>query len=161
YGLQIQYNQDVTDIRKDGDLFTVTVSDPRGNPTGNYTPPPVVLDIGTMGNPRKRGRPCDDLEQVANALVEPDENHGKNSLVVGGTDSAIEVVLALCETNRVWLSVRSAKFDRVKPKNLERIEKVIAEGKCIPMFATVMKEVTPTTATLEYKADKRQEQIPN
>ena len=82
-------------------------------------------------------------------------------LVVGGTDSAIEVVVALCETNRVWLSCRSAKFDRVKPKNLELIEKLIAEGKCNAMFATVVKEVTETSVTLEYKADKRQEQIPN
>jgi pSer/pThr/pTyr-binding forkhead associated (FHA) protein/thioredoxin reductase/NAD-dependent dihydropyrimidine dehydrogenase PreA subunit len=161
YDLQIQYNQDVTDIRKDGELFTVTVSDPKGNPIGSYSAPRVVIAIGTMGNPRKLGCPGDDLEKVANALVDPDEFHGKDILVVGGTDSAIEVVLALCETNRVWLSVRSAKFDRVKSKNLERIEMAIAEGKCIPMFATVMKEVTPTTATLEYKADKRQEQIPN
>jgi thioredoxin reductase len=59
------------------------------------------------------------------------------------------------------MSVRSAKFDRVKPKNLEKIEKCIADGKCTALFATVMKEVTDTTCTLEYKADKRQEQIPN
>lgn len=161
YGIQIQYQSDVTDVKKSGDVFTVTVSDSKGNPTAQYTSLRVVLAIGTMGNPRKLGCPGDDMDKVANALVDPDEFQGKNILVVGGTDSAIEVVLALCETNRVWLSVRSAKFDRVKPKNLERIEKVIAEGKCTALFATVMKEVTATTCTLEYKADKRQEQIPN
>jgi thioredoxin reductase/NAD-dependent dihydropyrimidine dehydrogenase PreA subunit len=161
YGIQIQYQADVTDVQKNGDLFTVVVSDAKGNPTGSYTSARAVLAIGTMGNPRKLGCPGDDHEKVANALVDPDEYQGKNILVVGGTDSAIEVVLALCETNRVWMSVRSAKFDRVKPKNLEKIEKVIAEGKCTALFATVMKEVTDTTCTLEYKADKRSEQIPN
>ncbi len=161
YGIQIQYNEDVTNVEKHGELFTVTSSDTRGNPIRSYTGLRVVMAIGTMGNPRKLGCPGDDTAKVANALVDPDEFVGKNILIVGGTDSAIEVVVALCETNRVWLSCRGAKFDRVKPKNLELIERLIAEGKCMAAFATTVKEVGEGYATLEYKADKRVEQIPN
>lgn len=161
YQLNVKYQHNVTDVKKQGDVFHVTISDSKDQPTGTMTCARVVLAIGTMGNPRKLGCPGDDLEKVANALVDPDEYRGKNILVVGGTDSAIEVVLALCNHNKVWLSCRGAKFDRVKPKNLQAIEAVIAEGKCIGMFATAMKEVGAQHATLEHQSDKRLEQIPN
>ncbi|MCG8416910.1 MAG: FHA domain-containing protein [Proteobacteria bacterium] len=161
YSIDIKYNSDVTDVKKDGDVFAVTISDTKKQPSGSVTGARVVLAIGTMGNPRKLGCPGDDLEKVANALVDPDEFRGQNILIVGGTDSAIEVVLALCEHNKVWLSTRGARFAKVKPKNLQAIEKVIEEGKCTPLHATVVKEVGPDQVTLEYKSDKRQEQIPN
>jgi thioredoxin reductase len=114
-----------------------------------------------MGNPRKLGCPGEDLEKVKNALVDPDEFQGKDILVVGGTDSAIEVVVALCEHNRVWLSCRGAKFDRVKPKNLKRIEEVIAAGRCQPRFATAVAQVTERGVTLESKQDGGREDLPN
>jgi thioredoxin reductase len=161
YGLQIQYQQNVTDVKKNGEVFNITCADKDGNVTQTWTGARVVVAIGTMGNPRKLGCPGDDLEKVANALVDPDEFRGKNILVVGGTDSAIEVVAALSEHNKVWMSARGAKFDRVKPKNLKLIEELFASGKAIPLFATAAKEVTPTTVTMEYKEDKRTEVIPN
>ena len=121
----------------------------------------VVLAIGTMGNPRRLGCPGDDLEKVSNALVDPDEFRGQNILIVGGTDSAIEVALALCEHNTVWLSGRSASFNRVKPKNLELIEKAFADGSCVPLFATTLEQVTDTHVTIAHKSDGRVEQLPN
>jgi thioredoxin reductase (NADPH) len=161
YQLQIHYEQDVTDVKKAGELFTVTVSDSKGNPTHTWTGARIILAIGTMGNPRKLGCPGDDLPKVHNALVDPDEFRGKNVLVVGGTDSAIEVVLALCETNKVWMSWRRAKFDRVKPANLERINKAVAEGKCTLLPATAIKGVTDTSVTVEHREDQRMEELPN
>lgn len=60
---------------------------------------------------------------LQDALVDPDEFRGRDIPVTGGTDSAIEVGRALCENNRVFLSCRVAKLDRVEPKNLQLIEK--------------------------------------
>jgi thioredoxin reductase len=159
--IQIHYQQDVTDVRKTGALFTVTCSDSKGQPARGWTAARVVLAIGTMGNPRKLGCAGDDLDKVHNALVDPDELRGKNVLVVGATDSAIEVVLALCEHNDVWLSMRRATFDRIKPANLERITKTIEAGRCRMLPATALTEITPDSVTLEHRADKRTETLPN
>jgi thioredoxin reductase/ferredoxin len=160
-GLQIQNQQDVTDVQKQGELFVVTVSDSRGQPTHTWSGARVVLAIGTMGNPRRLGCDGDDLPKVRNSLVDPDEWRGRDVLVVGGTDSAIEVVLALCEHNRVWLSCRGAKFDRVKPKNLKAIEALFAAGKCTPLFATSVRGVGEGSVVIEHLGDKRSEELPN
>lgn len=161
YNVQIDYQQNVTNVEKKGEVFHVTTSDAKDQPTGTVTGARVVVAIGTMGNPRMLGCPGDDQAKVSNALVDPDEFQGKNILVVGGSDAAIEVVLALCGHNKVWLSYRKAKFGRAKPKNLQAIEEAIASGKCIAMFSTTCKEIGPQHVTLEHKADKRQEQLPN
>lgn len=159
--LEIQYSKNVTNVKKVGDLFQVTVSDSQDNPVGTHTGARVILAIGTMGNPRRLGCPGDDLEKVSNALVDPDEFRDLDIVVVGGTDSAIEVALALCEHNRVTLSARSANFIRVKPRNLELIEKAFADGLVKPMFATIVREVTETQVTLEHKSDQRREELAN
>ena len=48
---------------------------------------------------------------------------------MGGGDSAIEAALSLVEQNTVVLSYRSEAFSRVKPKNREKLEAAIADGK--------------------------------
>jgi thioredoxin reductase (NADPH) len=159
--VNIAYQQNAVDVKQQGALLAVSTSDPQDKPAATWTGARVVLAIGTMGNPRKLGCPGDDLEKVKNALVDPDEFRGRDILIVGGTDSAIEVVVALCEHNRVWLSCRGAKFDRVKPKNLKRIEQVIAAGQCQARFATAVAQVTERTVVLESKQDGTREELPN
>ena len=159
--LDIRAGHNVTNVQRVGDIFQVTAADSKDRVIGTYTGTRVVLAIGTMGNPRRLGCPGDDLEKVKNALVDPDEFRSLDILVVGGTDSCIEVALALCEHNRVSLSCRSANFLRCKPKNLELIEKAFKDGKVKPLFATVVKEVTETHVTIEYKSDQSQEQLIN
>jgi len=46
--------------------------------------------------------------------LEPEEIKGKNILVVGGGDSAIESALLLAEENTVTLSYRSESFNRIR-----------------------------------------------
>ncbi len=159
--MPIAFQQDVTNVQKTGEFFTVTVSDPKGNEAGSYTAARVILAIGTMGNPRKLGCPGEDMEKVRNSLVDPDEFQGRNVLVVGGTDSAIEVVMALKDTNKVWLSCRSAKFDRVKPKNLELITEAIESGQVTALWSTAVKGVAEGTAMVEHRTNKEQTTIPN
>src|SRR5262249_46015228 len=124
----------------------------------------VVLAIGTLGNPRKLGCPGDDLEKVKNSLVDPDEWSGKRILVVGGSDSAVEVVLALSapqRQNQVWFSTRGAKPEGIKPKNRKLIEDALAAGRFEIRYATTVAEVTPDGAALTFKEDGRREDLPN
>jgi thioredoxin reductase len=62
---------------------------------------------------------------VAYRLLEPELIENKHVLVDGGGDSAIENALLLAENNQVTLSYRSPQFNRLKPKNTERIQEAI------------------------------------
>ena len=93
-----------------------------------YTCATVLLAIGRRGTPRKLGIPGEDLEKVAYRILEPELIEGKNIVVVGGGDSAIETALMLAGQNKVILSYRSEVFGRIKPKNNERLNEAIAKG---------------------------------
>lgn len=159
--IDIRYQHNVLDVKLDGTRFVVEVGDPKGTPMGKLTAARVVVAIGTLGNPRKLGCPGDELEKVKNSLVDPDEWTGKNVLVVGGSDSAVEVVLALCGRNRVWFSTRGAKLEGIKPKNRKLLEDAIAQGKLEMRHATQVAEVTPQGVGLTHRDDNRREDLPN
>jgi thioredoxin reductase (NADPH) len=93
-----------------------------------YTSKAVLLSIGRRGTPRKLNVPGEDSEKVAYRLLEPENIEGKNILVVGGGDSAIESALLLADNNKVTLSYRSEAFSRIKPMNSSRINDAIANG---------------------------------
>jgi pSer/pThr/pTyr-binding forkhead associated (FHA) protein/thioredoxin reductase/ferredoxin len=162
--VDIRYQSDVTNITKDGPRFSLMVQGAKGTPPAQLTAARVVLAIGTLGNPRKLGCPGDDLEKVKNSLVDPDEWQGRSILVVGGSDSAVEVVLALCKPerrNRVTFSTRGAKLEGIKPKNRKLLDDALAAGQFEMRHATTVGEVTATTVVLVHKADDRREQLPN
>jgi thioredoxin reductase len=88
----------------------------------------ILLSIGRRGTPRKLNIPGEQLEKVAYRLLEPEDISGKEIIVVGGGDSAIESALMLAEQNKVTLSYRKDIFQRIKPKNSERINEAIQKG---------------------------------
>ncbi|MCP4444650.1 MAG: NAD(P)-binding domain-containing protein [Myxococcales bacterium] len=159
--MPIFFRQSVTNVEKVGKTCTVSVVDSESNETKSYTTARVILAIETMSNPRKLGCPGEDLEKVRNSLVDPDEFQGKNVLVVGGTDSAIEVALALKDSNKVWFSCRSAKFDRVKPTNLELFTKAIESGEITALWSTEVKGSDEESAIVEHRTNNEQTTVPN
>jgi thioredoxin reductase/NAD-dependent dihydropyrimidine dehydrogenase PreA subunit len=89
----------------------------------------VIVAIGRSGNFRKLGVPGEDLDKVYNRLHDPKEFGGKNVLVVGGGDSAIETAIALgaCGAH-VTLSYRKKEFARPKPENVEKLRALEANA---------------------------------
>ncbi len=82
----------------------------------------VIVAIGRSGNFRRLGCPGEDLDKVSNRLYDPKDHRGKNVLVVGGGDSALEAAIALAACGaHVTLSYRKADFARPKPANLEML----------------------------------------
>lgn len=159
--LRIEYRQNVTDIKKVGEMFQIVVSDANDTPVRTITAARVIIAVGGLGNPRKLGCPGDDLDKVRNALVDPDDFRGKEILVVGGTDSAIEVALALCENNKVYFSCRGEHFDRAKPKNRERIGECFKNGKVVPYFVTGVDKVSDNSVVLSNLKDNTAFELPN
>jgi thioredoxin reductase (NADPH) len=91
-----------------------------------YTTATVLLAIGRRGTPRKLNIPGEMKEKVAYRLMEPEEISGKEIIVVGGGDSAIESALLLSDENHVILSYRNEVFNRIKPQNSEALNKAMA-----------------------------------
>ena len=64
---------------------------------------------------RKLGVPGEELDKVYNRLFDPKEFTGKNVLVVGGGDSALETAIALTTSGaNVTLSYRGKEFSRAE-----------------------------------------------
>jgi thioredoxin reductase len=95
-----------------------------------------LLSIGRRGTPRKLGVQGETLEKVAYRLLEPEEINGKDIMIVGGGDSAIESALLLADQNKVTLSYRNDVFGRLKPKNNENIKEAMASGRLEVLFNT-------------------------
>jgi thioredoxin reductase len=76
----------------------------------------VILATGTRGKPRTLQVPGENLAKVANLLDDPDDWRGKDVLVVGGGDSAVEAALALADAGMVIISYRGKSFNRAAPR---------------------------------------------
>ncbi|HSD62273.1 MAG TPA: NAD(P)-binding domain-containing protein [Ignavibacteriaceae bacterium] len=132
----IHEQEKVLNIEKSGEIFRVETS------KKIYTSNSVLLSIGRRGSPRKLGIPGENKEKVAYRLLEPELIHDQKILVVGGGDSAIENALLLSdEKNEVTLSYRNDSFARIKPKNLERIEKASKDRTIRVIFNSNVKEI--------------------
>lgn len=122
--IEIQENKKVDSITIENGGFRVVVKDGT-----QYTANKVLLAIGRRGTPRKLNIPGEISTKVAYRLLEPELITGKNIVIVGGGDSAIESALLLAEENKVILSYRSAIFSRLKPRNKQAIEELISANK--------------------------------
>jgi len=95
----------------------------------HFTGAKVLLAIGRRGTPRKLNIPGEMKEKVAYRLLEHEGISGKDIIVVGGGDSAVESALLLSEANHVTLSYRNEVFNRLKPQNSVALNKSIADGR--------------------------------
>ncbi len=122
--IEVKENSKVESVVTSDNIFHITTL--RGE---IYTSASVLLALGRRGTPRKLNIPGEDMEKVAYRLLEPEEISGKNIIVVGGGDSAVESALLLADKNHVILSYRNEAFSRIKPLNNISLNKAMAEGK--------------------------------
>ena len=83
----------------------------------------VIVAIGKSGSYRRLGVPGEDRDKVLNRLHDPNDYAGREVLVVGGGDSAVEAAVALVEAGAsVTLAHRSRELTRPKPENLRKLD---------------------------------------
>jgi thioredoxin reductase/ferredoxin len=134
--ISINEQEKVETVEKVNDYFQVRTN------KAVYTSNCVLLAIGRRGSPRKLDVPGEDKEKVAYRLLEPELIHNQHILVVGGGDSAIENAMLLAEEkNFVTISYRNEMFSRLKPKNLERINKATSQNKVKVIFNSNVNDI--------------------
>ncbi len=101
----------------------------------------VIVGIGRSGNFRMLGVPGEDKDKVFNRLHDPKDYEGRDVLVVGGGDSALETSIAIAKSGgNVTHSYRNEEFSRPKPENVEYMKMLMADP---------MAEVSVETPTSE------------
>lgn len=116
-------------VRRDGGMLVVELAADKSR-TGPATlrARNVIVAIGRSGNFRKLGVPGEDMGKVFNRLHDPKEWAGKNVLVVGGGDSAVETAIAIAQYGgNVIASFRDAELTRPKPENVEKFNMMLAD----------------------------------
>ncbi len=154
-GVRIQTNTRVEKIKKNGACFHVETS------KGQYSAKRVVLALGRRGSPRRLEVTGEDLSKVAYQLIEAESYEGKDILVVGGGDSAIEAAIGLSKAgrNRVTLSYRGQVFERAKERNRQLIEEAEKTGRIKIRRNSHVTEVREKSVALEVSGASTE--IPN
>jgi thioredoxin reductase (NADPH) len=114
----------------------------------------VILALGRRGTPRRLGVPGEEAEHVLYQLTDAASYTGRDILIVGGGDSAVEAATALAVQpgNRVTLSYRRPAFVRLKQRNEQRIARFSSEGRVHVLFNSQVKRIEPGSALLQIGA---------
>lgn len=110
----------------------------------------VLLCLGRRGTPRQLGVPGEELSKVVYRLIDPEQYRGQRVLVVGGGDSAIEAAVSIAEQEetQVTLSYRSHAFARVKAKNRERLDAMVANNRLRVLLNSQVQSIAPNTVVI-------------
>ena len=107
--------------------------------------------------------PGEERDKVTNRLHDPNDFTGKDVLVVGGGDSALETAIALAQAGaRVTLSYRGPEFSRPKHENIEAMRALLRDsaGHLVLRMNTRVQEIGERDIAIADAGGKR-ETLPN
>src|SRR5690606_6459782 len=106
--------------------------------------------VGRQGQARLLEVPGADLaHKVTYRLHTKDDYAGKDVLIVGGGNSAIEAALMLKDTNRVTLAYRGDNFYRAKEENRLQLEAAEASGAIKILYKSQVKAIREHEADVD------------
>jgi thioredoxin reductase len=154
-GLRVHTGLAVERIERRDGWFEVAASGLLGHET--YRGRHVVLALGRRGTPRRLEVPGEELPKVFYDVVEMEEFAGSRVLVVGGGDSAIEVVVGLARQKgtRVTLSYRGEEFTRIKERNREHFEAERKAGRVEALLKSRVRAIAEDSVVLDVGGRER------
>jgi thioredoxin reductase (NADPH) len=89
--------------------------------------------------------PGEELAKVVYRLIDPEQYRGKQVMVVGGGDSALEAAASIAELGdtEVHLSYRGEAFQRAKQRNRRRVDAASAKGQLKVLLNSQIREIRP------------------
>ncbi len=153
--LPIVYGERVERVDADGNGFSVQTG------AGVRRAATVLLAVGRRGTPRKLDVPGEEQTKVVYRLSDPAQYRGKQVLVVGGGDSALEAAAEIAAEpgTRVTLSYRGEALSRAKAKNRSRVESAAKSGQIDLRLGSEVKAIGSDWVELE--SDGAREAIAN
>jgi thioredoxin reductase len=144
-GLKVETECRVEEIARHGWLFRIR-ADGR-----EYRARRVVLAMGRRGTPRRLGVAGEELDKVFYDIVEMEDFAGREVLVVGGGDTAIESALGLAnqEGTKVTLSYRGGRFLRIKERLQVKLDKALRDGRIEMILGSSVRMIRPDTVVLD------------
>ncbi len=143
--LNIKYGQELTGTFLKGNTHVVETKS-----GDSYKCGALILTIGKRGNPRKLKIPGENSDCVKHALLDPHSYAGKDVMVIGGGNSAVEAANALAANSaKVSISYRQEAFFRVTPENRQEIEANINAGIISAYYNTTPESISETEVTLK------------
>jgi thioredoxin reductase (NADPH) len=143
--LKIQYRERVESVENKDGAFHIRTS------TQQYVATNLLLAIGRRGTPRKLGVPGEELPKVVYRLIDPEQYRGRQVLVVGGGDSALEAAASIAELGdtQVVLSYRGDAFQRAKLRNRQRVDEASAKGQLKVLLNSQIREIRTDSVLLQ------------
>jgi putative YpdA family bacillithiol system oxidoreductase len=137
FQIQINRPETVLEVFKKHTIFHVT------SDKATYQAKHVILAIGVQGNPKRVGKPGEDLPHVTYKMTDPFAYEDLDIMLVGAGDAAIEGVLALCEKNRVCVTNRSTEFYRLKDALDRQVTEKVKAKKVIAYHSATIDRFEP------------------
>jgi len=154
-GIRINQKERMDKIDRVADGFLVTTQ------KANYHTKTVLLAVGRRGTPRKLGVPGEESSKVVYRLDDPAQYRNRSVLVVGGGNSALEAVLALCVEPgvRATLSYRGTSFQNANPRNITAVDEAAKAGRLQILMQSSVKRIGGRDVSILYQG--REIDIPN
>jgi thioredoxin reductase/ferredoxin len=145
--LSVKLGEAVESVKRGDDgVFTIKTT------VATYRARAVVLATGLRGKPRLLAVPGANLEKVQSRLDDPDEFAGRDVLVVGGGDSAVEGAMSLADAGaRVALSYRGDGFKRCKQGNQKRLAEMTAANRLEVLLESNVTQFTEREVSIKLK----------
>ena len=148
--LNVHYHERVERVEPHGDGFSVHTNNRVMRAAS------VLLAIGRRGTPRRLNVPGEDSSKVVYQLIDAEQYRGRNVLVVGGGDSALEAACVIAEQlgTCVALSYRGDAFSRARQVNRENAEKMARNRRLQIMLQSEVKAIGDNTVDVEWKGGR-------